>query len=157
MSKVLNIILTIVVIILISYIVYDKVIDKEYVDLKTINTSNKKESDNVKYYSFSKDNINKSIYLFNDNRYYYSISNNNTCSSWSIGQYAIKDNKVTLAEKYHSNCDNCYYTDNLKIYTFNYSEDKIILDSKEILTASNALILPIIDVELIDGIRNCTE
>jgi len=168
MSNKINILLTIIIICLIGYIIYDKYNDSQEaltVNSKVIDKRNTNNSDiEVKYYTYMKDikseNENrtyKSVYLFEDNTYYYSYSDGkDSCNNWSKGKYVINKNTITLNEEKYGGCDTCYYTNNLKTFKFRISKDTLISNTNELLTLSKVDILPVIEVEKLDGVRNCT-
>lgn len=168
MSNKINIILTIIIICLIGYIAYDKYNDsKDINDNKStiIDNRNNNNSDiDVKYYAYMKDiktesenRVYKSVYLFEDNTYYYSYSDGrNSCNNWSKGKYTSNKNVITLKEEKYGGCDTCYYTNNLKTFTFRISNDSLISDKNEMLALSKVDILPVIEVEKLDGVKNCT-
>lgn len=157
--KKLNVILFIIICILVGYIVYDKVLSKKTVEESVNDKTEEKQKvhKDVKYYTYNKDNVSKSVYLFEDKTYYYSFSIDE-CNNWSKGTYKEDGKNLTLNEEMHASCDSCYYTSNLKIYDFIYDgKEKLVSNDNETFTKSDAEILPIVDVELIDGINNCTE
>ena len=165
MNNKLNILLTIVILILISYIIYDKYNEKEN-KTQDVSTSviENKDLDDVKYYTFNKDikddkeenRVYKSVYLFGDNTYYYSFSKHaDKCNYWSKGKYTYNANKLILNETSHGGCDTCYYTNNLKTYTFSINKDTLISNDNEMLTLSKADILPVIDIESLEGVKLC--
>ena len=154
MSKILNVILGIVIVLLVSYIVYDKVLVKEN---KNGNIIDHRDNINTKYYSYSDEQNTYSLYLYDDKSYYFGVSTDSSNISGSIGKYEIKNDKLLLKEEKYSNGDSCYYTDTTKVISFDYHDNSIIDEENRILTISTYDgIYPIVDVELIDGIRNCT-
>ena len=168
MSNKINIILTIIIICLIGYIIYDKYEDnKEPVNnTNVIDNRNTNNSDkDVKYYTYMKDiksesenRVYKSVYLFDDKTYYYSYSDGlNSCNYWSKGKYTSSNNNITLKEEKHGGCDTCYYTNNLKTYTFKENNDTLISDKNEMLALSKVDILPVIEIEKLDGVKDCTK
>ncbi len=165
MSNKLNILLTVVIVILLAYIVYDKLyLDKNNNSTNT-NVIDNRSNESVKYYSYTRDikddkeenRVYKSVYLFEDNTYYYSYSNEgDKCNNWSKGKYTYNFNQLTLKEESYGGCDTCYYTDNLKSYTFRINNDTLISSDNEMLTLSKADIIPVIDIEKLDGVKLCT-
>ena len=167
MSHKINIILTIIIVILLGYIIYDKVISNNTsYDNNSSIIDNRNNSD-VKYYNYSKninsidednnDRVYKSVYLFNDNTYYYGYSNDNEeCNNWSKGNYEINKDQLILKEKSYGGCDTCYYTDNLKTFKFKIVNDSLVSDNNEMLALSKVDILPVIDIEKLDGVKKCS-
>lgn len=169
MSNKINIILTIIILCLIGYIAYDKYNDsRDVIDNKEsiIDNRNSNNSEiDVKYYTYMKDiktesenRVYKSVYLFEDNTYYYSYSDGKTsCNYWSKGKYTSDTNIITLNEEKYGGCDTCYYTNNLKTFKFRISNDTLVSSSNEMLALSKVDILPVIEVEKLDGVKNCTK
>ena len=164
MSNKINIILTIIIILLISYIAYDKLSEE---NTQSVNgTINKSEKENIKYYYYSKDikgdepdenRVYKSVYLFEDNTYFYGYSNSNDkCNYWSKGKYKISDSELLLNEEKYGGCSTCYYTDNTKTYKFRVVNDNLVSNDNELLPEAKLNILPIIDVENLEGVKLCT-
>ena len=169
MTNRINIILTIIIICLIGYIAYDKYNDYKFsIDNNNniIDNRNNNNSDiDVKYYTYMKDikseNENivyKSVYLFEDNTYYYSYSDGKTsCNNWSKGKYTSNTNTIILNEEKYGGCDTCYYTNNLKTFKFRINNDSLISDKNEMLALSKVDILPVIEIEKLDGVKDCTK
>ena len=164
MSNKINVILTIIIILLVSYIAYDKY-HEDNSNTNNNGSNTKNVIDNVKYYSYSKsiesntdeNRVYKSVYLFEDNTYYYGYSNqDDKCNYWSKGKYEYKDNNLVLNEEKYGGCSTCYYTNNLKTYTFRIANDSLVSDKNEMLTEAKLNILPIIDVENMEGVKNCS-
>ena len=174
MSKILNVVLTIIVIALIGYIVYDKFLDKDYIKnedgsgLTSTKSRPADENDNVEYYyyteliDFEDSNeddsftVHKTIYLFENGDYYYDYAEyGDTCGVWSIGKYEKTSGTLTLKETMNGGCDACYYTKNLKTYIFAVKENSLISDGNEVLKKSKADVLPIIDIQNLAGYKNC--
>ena len=174
MSKVLNIVLTVIVILLAGYIVYDKFLDKDFIKedngSSIPSTTNRpaNESDKVEYYYYSElidfedsneddsFTVHKSLYLFENGDYYYDYAEyGDTCGVWSIGTYEKTSGTVTLKEKIHGGCDACYSKKNLKTYKFAVKEKSLFSDGNETLKLSKADVLPILDIENLTGYKNC--
>ena len=170
MSNKINIILTIIIIFLMSYIAYDKYSERReetnnggsIID----NRGNNNSEMDVQYYSYIKDiksdkddnRAYKSVYLFEDNTYYYSYSDGkDNCNNWSKGKYTNEKNNVVLKEEVYGGCDTCYYKNSNKTYTFRMSNNSLVSDNNEMLALSKVDILPIIEVEKLDGMRDCTK
>ena len=166
MSNKINIILTIIIILLVCYIAYDKLIDNDKNVENVSGIVSDKTLDNVKYYYYGKniesdnpdeDRIYKSIYLFEDNTYYYGYSNKkDKCNYWSKGNYEYSNGYLILNEKKYGGCSTCYYTDNLKTYKFRNVNDTLVSVDNEMLTEAKLNILPVIDVENLEGVKHCT-
>ncbi len=168
MSNKINYILTIIIICLIGYIIYDKYNDNKEINTNENNIIDNRNSNNsdidVKYYTYMKDiksesenRVYKSVYLFEDNTYYYSYSDGKTsCNNWSKGKYNSFGNTITLNEEKYGGCDTCYYTNNLKTFKFKINNDSLVSDKNELLALSKVDILPVIDIEKLDGVKNCT-
>ena len=167
MSSKINIILTIIIICLLGYIAYDKLGDNRETNTNSTiidNRGNNNSDIDVKYYTYMKDikkesenRVYKSVYLFEDNTYYYSYSDGkDSCNYWSKGKYITNKNEITLKEEKHGGCDTCYYTNNLSNYKFRISNDTLISNKNEMLALSKVDILPVIEIEKLDGVKNCT-
>lgn len=168
MTNKINIILTIIIVCLISYIAYDKYNDRKIIIENKENIIDNRNTNNsdidVKYYSYMKDikkesenRVYKSVYLFEDGTYYYSFSDGkDSCNNWSKGKYKNSKNNIILNEEKHGGCDTCYYTNNLSTYKFRISNDTLISKNNEMLVLSKVDILPVIDIEKLDGVKNCT-
>lgn len=165
MSNKINVILTIIIIILVSYVIFDFYKDNNkssnIVNEKTNNT----DENDIKYYYYKKniesdkdeDIVYKSIYLFADNTYYYGFSNkNDKCNYWSKGNYEYKDNYLILNETKYGGCSTCYYTDNVKTHRFRVANGSLVSNDNEMLTEAKLDILPIIDVEKLEGVKHCS-
>ena len=170
MSHKINIVLTLIIFVLIGYIIYDKYYSNNIVtnDIsETIIDNRRNGNSDVKYYNYSRDiksideensdRVYKSVYLFDDNTYYYGYSDyKDECNNWSKGEYELDGNIITLNEKMYGGCNTCYYTDNLKTFSFRIINDSLVSESNELLALSKADILPIIDVEKLDGVKHCS-
>lgn len=169
MSYKINILLTFIILCLIGYIIYDNYNDSKEIEYKKENIIDNRNNNNsekdVKYYSYMKDIksdkeyiVYKSVYLFDDNTYYYSYSDGKTnCNYWSKGKYTTISNTITLKEEVHGGCNTCYYKNNLKTYNFRINNNSLISNNNELLALSKVDILPVIEVEKLDGMRNCTK
>ena len=166
MNNKINYILTIIILCLIGYIVVDKYQDSKQVNNNENIIDNRKDNNiDVKYYTYTKDiksenenEVYKSVYLFDDNTYYYSYSDGkDNCSNWSKGKYITLSNTITLNEEMYGGCDTCYYTDNLKSFTFKINNDTLISGKNEMLVLSKVDILPVIEIEKLDGVKPCTK
>ena len=167
MSNKINYLLTFIIFCLLAYIAYNKYTDKlysEYNGSSVIDKRNVNNSDiDVKYYTYMKDikkedenRVYKSVYLFEDNTYYYSYSDgSDSCNNWSKGKYTNDNNNVTLKEEMYGGCDTCYYKKNTKTFTFRVGNDMLISNKNEMLSLSKVDILPVIEVEKLDGMKNC--
>lgn len=156
MSRELNYVLSLIIVLLLGYIIYDKV--EENITDKNSNNNVVEEVKNEKrFYSFSKDGKELSLYLLDNNKYYYGEFKNEEVMKFTIGNYTIDKDKITLNEEITSTGDGCYYTDRNTKNTFEYYDTTIITNSNEMMILTQADVYPIVDVELIDGIRNCTK
>ena len=159
MSKMLNYVLSLIIVLLIGYIIYDKIND----NIKNNNNEsreynpNGRDNSNTKYYSFSKDGEEVSLYLFEDNKFYYGEFDGENNVYFSIGKYSIDKNKLTLNTEIVAPGDGCYYTDRNKKVEYDYFDTTIVTNNNQRLTLYDADVFPIVDVELLDGIRNCTK
>ena len=169
MSKKLNIVLIIILLCLLCYIGIDKLFNKKEPVVETIIQNREiTETDKLEYYSYSElidfedsneddsFTVHKTIYLFDSGDYYYDYAEyGDTCGVWSIGTYEKKDNKLILTEAKVGGCDDCYYTLNTKIYTFDIVGNNLVSDENETLEKSKANYVPIIDIDSLGNFNNC--
>lgn len=175
MSKKLNIILIVIILGLVCYILYGKFFNKNNPDVKIIDTeviNNTNDNDQteenkvvseIEYYHYEEtitpeeDNeeenflVFKSLYLFGNGEFYYNYAEyGDSCDLWSMGKYEINNNIITLAETKHGDCDECFYTVNLKEHVFTIDGNTLVSSEGEKLTVSTSSSVP-----SVDNFKNC--